>query len=185
MLNIQPQILLTAYLLQNLFQRQNCSFLLPWQEENITAISILTQTWVISDLPGPTQRLSDPPGWFLPFSPWAGINITLTQARWCHSFSPTSPHPVRDASELCKVTQVRATMAGMWGPHKPCWSCSMLDSHKLCRWYTHQVSLQEMWHEQSPVCAPEYQKHLLSFNKPWTSFIHHIHRAWMHFHNTL
>lgn len=104
----------------------------------LIAISNLTQTWVISDLPGPTQQLSDPPGWILPFRPWGSIKITLTRARWCYGFSPTSLH-LHFASQLCKVTQVRETTVAMWGSHKLCWSCSMLDSHKSCAWYAHLI----------------------------------------------
>lgn len=136
----------------------------------LTAISILTQTWVISDLPCPGHSSCQT---HLDGSCLSAPEVALTSL-WHEqgdvtTFLPLPPiHGLPDSS--AKVTQVRVTTACMWGSHKPCWHCSMLGSHKTCRWYT-QMSLQVIWHEPSLVCAPGYQKHLLSFNKPWNSFI--------------
>lgn len=89
MLNIQAQTWFTTYLLQNLFQRQNCSFLLLWQL--ITAISTLSQTWRNADPPGPTHELSDPPGSLPALSPCSSTNIPLTRAKWLYAFSLSCP----------------------------------------------------------------------------------------------
>lgn len=127
-----------------------------------------------------TQQLSDPPGMAPAFQPLRQHYHPSDMSKvMLQLFSHFLPIPAR-ASQLGKVTQVRVTTAGMCGPHKPSWSCSKLDSHKSCRWYTHQMSLQVMWHEPSPVCALGYQKHLPSFNKPWNSFTEQRQRTLKH-----
>lgn len=131
MLNIQAQTWFTTYLLQNLFQRQDCSFLLLWQfllqyphyqgHEGMQTCRVPhtnCQTHPVG------SRLSAPVA-------------TLTSLRHVQgdvmAFLSLPPTTVFCQSALWGHT-VRVATAPARGSSRSCWSSSVLSSEKPCRW---------------------------------------------------